>query len=655
MSVECGVIIAFLTKRFLLLDGNVSPPANIVSYDGRVDNSDPSRVTDLIDIPVPWAEPDEEAVSQLQSQELTQYSFWDTVFYVPGSVDITSADAQDFARNREHWICEDEQLAQVPLLRLSEQPVPPGQERGRRNLSFYSCLFYLDDEHRRAVYQLLARMQAQQPYAELARKVAADLGDFNATHLRRGDFKVTYGVTALDRQPWEAIDAMDRHFSRDQCLLICTDERDDPFFDEIKSAWSDHVFIDHHILDNYSREFAALPKNDSLALAYLSQLVAAESMDFIGTMTSTYTAMIQRLRGNRGKEELFKFLWNELPEPGDRLERGRHPISDCVPLEDGVMVPEFEGAYSWSRYSRQINLAWMREWPESFLTGQSLETGSLKNAISKPVGIAPGQLRGKEKEAVMVSFEGVHARICSTVPGLATKLSNRFCSAGPESSGGVFTEVEVEGRKGHYRLRAGGERVATFSDESLLAGAIVNQLFPAFSTARKNRSWFDGMVLEKAGRVVLYVGDWRAGEEGVTMADALCSDGWELLGDELVPVRASSCEIVPFARCAWPRGAATRVEGNISRLDAVVFSTRRLHNRGSVIALSPSAAVAELAGTSRDFGLQRKEAIERICKIVEQVPVFQLSFSRAEEVPGAVTFLAELQRADEPEQAGVQA
>jgi hypothetical protein len=195
--------------------------------------------------------------------------------------------------------------------------------------------------------------------------------------------------------------------------------------------------------------------------------------------------------------------------------------------------------------------------------------------------------------------------------------------------------VQREGRKGHYRLRAGGERVATFSDESLLAGAIVNQLFPAFSTARKNRSWFDGMVLEKAGRVVLYVGDWRAGEEGVTMADALCSDGWELLGDD--------------------RGAATRVEGNISRLDAVVFSTRRLHNRGSVIALSPSAAVAELAGTSRDFGLQRKEAIERICKIVEQVPVFQLSFSRAEEVPGAVAFLADLETADEPGEVGAQA
>ena len=44
-------------------------------------------------------------------------------------------------------------------------------------------------------------MRAKQPFAELAERVAADLGSFNAVHLRRGDFKVTYGVTTLDRQP----------------------------------------------------------------------------------------------------------------------------------------------------------------------------------------------------------------------------------------------------------------------------------------------------------------------------------------------------------------------------------------------------------------------------------------------------------------------
>ena len=64
------MVLSFLTNRFLLLDGNVSPTANIVSYGGRVDNSRRSRITDLIDLPVPWAEPETEIVdpSQLSSE-----------------------------------------------------------------------------------------------------------------------------------------------------------------------------------------------------------------------------------------------------------------------------------------------------------------------------------------------------------------------------------------------------------------------------------------------------------------------------------------------------------------------------------------------------------------------------------------------------------
>ena len=36
MSIESGVVLAFLTNRFLLLEGNISPPANIVAYDGTL-------------------------------------------------------------------------------------------------------------------------------------------------------------------------------------------------------------------------------------------------------------------------------------------------------------------------------------------------------------------------------------------------------------------------------------------------------------------------------------------------------------------------------------------------------------------------------------------------------------------------------------------
>ena len=32
-----------------------------------------------------------------------------------------------------------------------------------------------------------------------------------------------------------------------------------------------------------------------------------------------------------------------------------HPVSECVPLDKGIMVEEFEGPYSWNRYSQLLN------------------------------------------------------------------------------------------------------------------------------------------------------------------------------------------------------------------------------------------------------------------------------------------------------------
>ena len=154
--------------------------------------------------------------------------------------------------------------------------------------------------------------------------------------------------------PEETIAALDEQFSRENRLVILTDEAGDPFFEPIKVAFKHHVFLDQHILANYGRDFLDLPAHDSIALArsFFSSLPPVRH--FIGSMRSTFTALIQRLRGNRGKEELFKFLWNEQPNPEDALHRGYHRISNSIRLEKGVMVPERDGVYSWSRHHQGL-------------------------------------------------------------------------------------------------------------------------------------------------------------------------------------------------------------------------------------------------------------------------------------------------------------
>ena len=629
MSIECGVVMAFLTKRLLVIEGNVSPAANIVDYSGRVDNSRPSRITDLLDIPVPWVEAEAGVLSGLRSVELTQHNLMDSIFYVPGSLDPLSKDALAFARGRTNWMCEDEQLRDVEVLRVSENPLLPGQAAHRHNLSFYSYLFYLDNENRRAVYQLLARMQARQPYADLADRIAADLGSFNAVHMRRGDFKVTYGVTVLDRQPWEAVDALAHHFSRDDKLLICTDERDDPFFGEIKEWWKDHIFIDHYILDHYADAFQKLPTHDSLALAYLSQLVAAKSQDFMGSMTSTFTAMIQRLRGNTGKREDFKFLWNELPDPWMDVERGRHPVSECVPLENGVMVEELEGPYSWNRCSQLLNPAWMREWPESFLTEQVLASGQLRTD-----SLSLGDGRSLSTGTIVAHFEGLGIRIVSGVTGLIEAL--RDALPDDHGAGSVVAELEIQQLGQIYRLRTHGKIVAEVQSLAAVPRALVNHAVPLISRARKSFTWFQGTAIQRENATILIVGDWPVSGVGET----LCEPNWSLIAEEAVAVRNEGLDVVPFY-CSR-HGADLALSGaTFGPVNAVVNTSCLLQNKGATYALSPSAAAAALSRSSWDFRLNRHQAMTKLCEIVTQVPVYQLNYSSVAEASTLIATIAD--------------
>jgi hypothetical protein len=369
MSTELGVLLAGLTERVLVLDGNVSPTANVVSYGGRIDNRQRSRPTDLIEMPVPWLESAQLDLERCgPALELTDQSLVASVFYFPASLDIDTEDFRRFAQRRRCAFTYGGAYAQVPVLRLSGGPENGPSKFRMHNLGFYAPFFYVDEPTRVRVHELLRGMRAQRHFTELADLACARLGVFNAVHVRRGDFKMTLGRTTLLRRPSEAIAVLEQSFSRRERLLILTDERKDPFLQGIVDAFPDAIFIDHFILDELGDEFRSLPHHDSIALAFLSQLVAARARDFVGTMTSTFTSLIQRWRGSAGLDERFKFLWNELPAAGAVLERGRTAINDAIPMRpDGTMVEQYEGPYSWNRFDPRLNSAWMREWPESFV------------------------------------------------------------------------------------------------------------------------------------------------------------------------------------------------------------------------------------------------------------------------------------------------
>ena len=123
MSIEVGVILAHLTNRFLVLDGNNPPTANIVWSGDRVNNGRRSKVTDLIDLPIAWGEPGSVDLIGLETFELTDRDLSDIAFYFPRTLNLSSSDARSFARGRDHWLTMTDELDRIPVLRLSEDPI----------------------------------------------------------------------------------------------------------------------------------------------------------------------------------------------------------------------------------------------------------------------------------------------------------------------------------------------------------------------------------------------------------------------------------------------------------------------------------------------------------------------------------------------------
>ena len=137
MSIEVGVVLSRLTDRLLVLRGNKVPFANVVRYGDTVRNTYPSRVTDLIELGVPWTDAENVDLAAFAVHELCDQPSWDCVCYFPSWLSTESTDILAFAGERKTFITVQEELQDVPALSFSGGPK-------HHTLSFYSYFFYLD-------------------------------------------------------------------------------------------------------------------------------------------------------------------------------------------------------------------------------------------------------------------------------------------------------------------------------------------------------------------------------------------------------------------------------------------------------------------------------------------------------------------------------
>lgn len=360
MSLDVAVVLAYLTGRVLVPYRFRVPRRS--PEDGQHGGwPEPLALPDLFDIPVRWS--DEYLLKTWISAEGKVNCTWRPVFEsvlcFPASLSC-DASLQHFRNGRRYVYAFDERQEQAADLHINTH-----------TLGHYSHFFYLDEERRRRVVDLMQRLRPKQPYLKLADHIAANFGLFNAIHLRRGDFLTNdlskEGITrAVSIGGREVVANLASRMRRDDPLVICTDGSSrEELFGPIQKHFREVIFLDRYLRESAGiREMISqLPRNDEAVLALLTQLIASKARVFAGTLFSTFTALIHRLRGFEHQNCPFLYCYNDF-------------VSPLVHFENCEFLPVDEGPYSWNRVRYPVSASahsWFREWPESFSAHTTLD------------------------------------------------------------------------------------------------------------------------------------------------------------------------------------------------------------------------------------------------------------------------------------------
>ena len=186
----------------------------------------------------------------------------------------------------------------------------------------------------------------------LAASIAAELGRYDAVHIRLGDFlklRPEYGASARSGEFGAYIRAA---FPKEIPVMIATDGLEEKSLLEDLFEGYNVTFIDELIFDRHLDAFAKLPYTDFNVLTVLNQLICAAAETFAGTYFSTFTAGIHKLRQERYQKKDFMFF----PDP----LVSKHLSNDLK------LVPDRQGFFDWNRFSAfapsHFQMAWAREW-----------------------------------------------------------------------------------------------------------------------------------------------------------------------------------------------------------------------------------------------------------------------------------------------------
>jgi hypothetical protein len=296
MSLENGVVLSHLLKKPLLLK-NVQPIIGGNSFQEKHHYQFPVNqripaITDLFDVPVPtYTIHDAPGINNPITLNLI---YKDEEFRPMLGTCIVSTDRpvneirsdpgfQQFLGGRTDIFFLDDSARNADILHTLKKGY----------LGNYESIFYIDNKQtRHELYGLLSDLRPKSEYLNVADKISRDLGKYNSLHIRLSDYRNYCHSDATT-----ILKNIAPVLPRSEKLVILTDQSESSeFFLPLTEYYSDSVFLDEIIVNDYQDILKQLPFSDNIVIALLSQHIARSARTFIGHPTSTYTGYIQRLR-----------------------------------------------------------------------------------------------------------------------------------------------------------------------------------------------------------------------------------------------------------------------------------------------------------------------------------------------------------------------
>ena len=195
-------------------------------------------------------------------------------------------------------------------------------------LGWYSRFFYNRSPE---LNNTLSSVRFKKEYTDLATKISNSLGTFQGMHLRLSDHVKMFETTQEMFEGW-----LNNFEQNNLPIVVSTCEPGHKMVQDNKHRF---ILLDEYIVNNFEEDFKALPFQDEVVFGVICNLVLHDSVNFVGTSGSTYSAYIHRVRNQKGIE-----TWDFFDNP---------PKAIAEP-------------YSWNNYPLDNGKKmWWREWKES--------------------------------------------------------------------------------------------------------------------------------------------------------------------------------------------------------------------------------------------------------------------------------------------------